>query len=223
VGWFANRRAERAREEYQGELAAWTEEDAHLRELLKEARSFDGDAAPEGLIVQLHKDERVYLIGRDCPLVEPRRGPGQYRGGYQGVSIPIGNSGLRYRVGAGRGQVVPGAEKPTAIDTGTVTITSQRVVFQGPMQTREWAFSKLIGYQHFDAPHWTALQVSNRQKTSGIAYDAASAMDVQFRLELALAHFNDRVGQLIGQLEAEISSHDAHRPIDPALAGAPKP
>ncbi len=119
--------------------------------------------------------------------------------------------------------MVPGTEKPTVVDSGVATITNLRVVFQGPMQTREWSFAKLIGYQHFDDPRWTALQVSNRQKTSGIAYDEASSLSVQFMLELALAHFNHRVDQFVGQLEAEVASHLATRPGAGSPPGATPP
>jgi hypothetical protein len=201
-------------------MATWNEEDGHLRNLVEQAKTFEGETSAEDNIVQLKQDERVFMIVQNSPLVEPRRGPGHYQGGYQGISIPIGNTGLRYRVGSGRGTMVPGTEQPTVIDTGVATITSQRVVFQGPMQTREWDFSKLIGYEHFDVPRWTALHVSNRQKTSGIAYDNANALDVQFRLELALAHFNNRVDQFVQQLEAEVASHQSTRPSVATPPGA---
>ncbi len=216
MGWLAQRHARKEQEAFQAQMDTWNEEDNHLRKLLEQAKTFEGETTVEGNVVQLKGDERVFLIVRNCPLVEPRRGPGHYQGGYQGISIPIGNTGLRYRVGAGRGTMIPGTEKPTVVDTGVGTITSLRVVFQGPMQTREWSFAKLIGYQNFDDPRWTALQVSNRQKTSGLSYDGASALDVQFMLELALAHFNQRVDQFVGQLEAEVASHLATRP-----SGAP--
>ena len=222
MGWLADRRARKAQEAFQGQMATWNEEDAHLRTLLEQAKTFEGETSVEGETVQLKQDERVFLIVQSCPLVEPRRGPGHYQGGYQGISIPIGDTGLRYRVGAGRGTMVPGTEKPTVVDSGVATITSLRVVFQGPMQTREWSFAKLIGYQHFDDPRWTALQVSNRQKTSGIAYDEASSLSVQFMLELALAHFNHRVDQFVGQLEAEVASHLANAAGRRQLLPAPR-
>ena len=112
MGWLANRRARKAQEAFQGQMATWNEEDAHLRTLLEQARTFEGEASVEGETVQLKQDERIFLIVQSCPLVEPRRGPGHYQGGYQGISIPIGDTGLRYRVGAGRGTMVPGTEKP---------------------------------------------------------------------------------------------------------------
>jgi hypothetical protein len=83
--------------------------------------------------------------------------------------------------------------------------------------TREWAFAKLLGYQHFDAPPWTAIQVSNRQKTSGVLCDAATAGNFQFRLALALAHFRGEVPSFVSQLEAQVRNHAASRPTEPSL------
>ncbi len=130
---------------------------------------------------------------------------------HSGFSFRVAK-GVRYHVGQTRGHHEAGAEQPTVIDTGTASITDQRVVFQGAKQTREWAFSKLLGYQHFDSPPWTAIQVSNRQKTSGILCDAKTAENFQFRLTLAEAHYNDQVPALVSQLEAKLAAHQANRP-----------
>jgi hypothetical protein len=147
-------------------------------------------------------------------LVETRRGAGHYVGGYSGFSFRVAK-GVRYHVGGTRGQYQAGAEQPTVIDTGTATITDQRVVFQGAKQTREWAFTKLLGYQHFDAPPWTAIQVSNRQKTSGVLCDGDTAENFQFRLALALAHYRGEGPTFVGQLEGQVRDHEASRPIEP--------
>jgi hypothetical protein len=109
------------------------------------------------------------------------------------------------------------------VDTGVATITNQRIVFQGPLQTREWDYAKLLGYEHFDSPPWTAIQVSNRQKTSGIQYDHTSAHEVQFRLALALAHFRHRVDELVGQIESNRTRHETARPTPPKLTPAGMP
>ncbi len=86
-----------------------------------------------------------------------------------GVSVPVGGR-VRVRVGQSRGHYVQGTETPTIIDTGTVTFTTQRIVFLGERWTREWNFAHLLGIQHFTNQPWTAIQVANRQKTSGFTY-----------------------------------------------------
>jgi hypothetical protein len=42
-------------------------------------------------------------------------------------------------------------------------------------QTREWAWSKLVGFHDDEVAAWTGIAVSNRQKISGIAYPPADA------------------------------------------------
>ena len=92
---------------------------------------------------------------------------GHWSGRSAGVSVPVGHSRVRVRVGKSAGTFVQGAETPTVIDTGNASITTQRVVFQGDKYTREWDYSKLIGIIHYSDHPATAIQVSNRQKTSG--------------------------------------------------------
>jgi hypothetical protein len=222
MGWWAQRKAERqeraAQAQYQSDLAQWNEVEEHLEGCLTEAKTFDGTKPEEteGLSLVAKPDERIFLILQGAALVESRRGPGSWQGRSQGFSFPIGKTGVRYRVGGIRGHSVPGVETPTAIDTGVVTLTDQRVVFLGPKQTREWDFSKLVGYEHFDHPAWTAIQVSNRQKTSGILYGDEHAELAQFRIELALAHFQGRVDAFVAELVNEVGQHVATRPTLPS-------
>jgi hypothetical protein len=211
--------AEVAEDHYKAATAQWQEADANLRSLLQVAQTFNGQTAADApnLPVVLRRNEHAFFTLTGAGLVETRRGQGHYVGGYSGFSFRIAK-GVRYHVGGTRGTYQAGPDQPTVIDTGTATITDQRVVFQGAKQTREWAFAKLIGYQHFDSPSWTAIQVSNRQKTSGVLCDAATAGNFQFRLTLALAHFNGQVPALVTQLEAQLQQHQATRP-----APAPPP
>ena len=208
--------AEIAEDHYKTALAEWQEAEAHLEALLKVAQTFGGqtNADNPGLALVLKRNEHAFWTLTGAGLVESRRGPGHYQGGYSGFSFRVAK-GVRYHVGGTRGHYVPGQEAPTVIDTGTATITDQRVVFQGAKQSREWAFTKLLGYQHFDSPPWTAIQVSNRQKTSGVLCDAATAGDFQFRLALALAHYQGHVAQFVAQVEQQVQRHQAARPVAP--------
>jgi hypothetical protein len=102
-----------------------------------------------------------------------------------------------------------------------VTITDRRVVFQGPRKTREWLFTKLLGYQHqVDAP-WTAIQVSNRQATSGVLYTPATGADFQFRLAAGVAAANGTIESLVASLEDEQHEHVGSRPVLPDAAPPP--
>jgi hypothetical protein len=201
----------------QDALANWQKErDEHAQEL-ETAREFHGKAESSTVILEI--GEAVFLEVANAGLVEPRKEPGEWQGRSQGVSIPIGSLGgraVRYRVGASRGHFVPGAEKPTIVDTGTMVITNTRVVFVGAKETRECLFDKLIGYDHQAA--WTTFSVSNRQKATVIAYGADVAPTVRFRLELAIACCRNDTDTLVKQLEDDLAAVDARKPL-PAIAG----
>src|SRR5437764_854201 len=218
----AQHEAQVAEDHYQGAFGEWQEADAHLRAFLGLAQTFHGQSAADNpnLVLVLRRNERAFFTLNGAGLLEPRRGQGQWMGGYSGFSFRIAK-GVRYHIGGTRGHYEPGAEQPTAIDTGTATITDQRVVFQGAKQTREWAFTKLLGYQHFDSPPWTAIQVSNRQKTSAVLCDPATAGNFQFRLALALAHYQGEVPAFVTQLETQLRAHAASQPIEPPASLSP--
>jgi hypothetical protein len=108
----------------------------------------------------------------------------------------------------------------TLIDSGTVFITNKRVVFQGMKQTRECAFSKLIGFQHHDAGA-TTFSVSNRQKATVISYGPEAMPMFRFRLDLALANYQGTVNELVEQLQRSLDELDAQRPVPPQPAQLP--
>ena len=96
-------------------------------------------------------------------LVEPRTST--YRA-YTSKRVNLG--GFKFRVG---GSAPVQRTAMAAIDEGTMIVTSQRVLFVGGKATREWLFSKVVGYDDSD-PSCLLINVSNRQKTSGLSYDA---------------------------------------------------
>ena len=174
----------------------------------------EGRDHPAATIVLKPGEECVHAIN-GAGLFETRRGPGHWQGRSSGISVPVGG-GVRIRTGASRGHYVQGSEAPTIIDTGTVTITSRRVVFTGPRYTREWDFGKLVGIEHFQDQPWTAIQVSNRQKTSGFTYKGLRPDFVHAWLDIALAINGGHRDQAAEQLRAQLGV------LDPAPA-APDP
>jgi len=219
--WRASRDAKRQAKQAATQriaLSTWEADQKHLSEMLNAARTLKGftrEQLPD-LTMQLKRDELVVYILRGCSLVEPRRGPGHYAGRYSGFSFRVAK-GVRYHVGGSRGTYVQGTEVPTTIDTGTITITTQRVAFQGSKQAREWSFIKLLGMEHDPRLPLTSIQVSNRQKVSGFLYDAAHAADVHFRLALALALFNGTTDDLAANVQRQLSEHETTKPEVPSL------
>jgi hypothetical protein len=183
-----------------------------LLQFATETRSFEG--LTDGVALNLKKGESVFLQLEGTRLIEPRRMPGRWEGRSSGYSFRV-MKGVSYRVGGSRGTYAQGEEKPQVIDEGVISITNQRVVFQGTKASREWLYSRLLGSQHVDLPGegaWTALQVSNRQKVSGFLYTDDLAPQIQFRLALGLAHFNGDVARLIAEIEAQLADHAEGEP-----------
>jgi Protein of unknown function (DUF2510) len=173
---------------------------------------------PDWPLVLKH-GERLFSGITGAGLFEPRREAGQWEGRSAGVSVPVGDTGLRVRIGKSAGTYVQGAEKPTIIDTGNASVTTERVVFQGDKYTREWDYSKLIGVVHYSDHPATAIQVSNRQKTSGIVYaGVASPEPLRLALTVAVALYNGEHDETLGELRSELAELDAG--VQPVAAGA---
>jgi len=109
----------------------------------------------------LKKDEAVLLETPVDLLKEVT--DREFRGGPQGVSIPLGH-GIRYRAGAMRGHMVTIGTHWATADSGRLTITDTRIVYHGGRKTLEFPFTKLATLNvHSDA---IDLGVTSRQSTS---------------------------------------------------------
>ena len=166
-----------------------------------------GTFAPADSRIALKAGERALYVVEEAGLVEPRREAGHWQGANQGISVRVpGTKSMRYRVGSTRGTYAQGDEKPTLIDSGTLTITTRRAAFVGPKQNREWAWSKLLSFFDDDNTAWTGIAVSNRQKMSGIAYPPAQAVATRLYLELGAAMFNGTAAELVDGFDDELRS-----------------
>ena len=200
-----HRAERRAAEEASEKGRATTELRANLVDLIGIAGGAVGDAGDWPLV--LKPGERLVYAIQGGGLFEPRRMPGHWKGRSAGVSVPVVD-GIRLRFGKSAGTFVQGDETPTVIDSGDVSVTTKRVVFQGSKDTREWDYSKLIGIMHYADQPRTAIQVSNRQKTSGIAYPGLAPDLVRLRLTVAVAIFNGEANQIAQQLRDELAKLD---------------
>jgi hypothetical protein len=215
---FEKHREKKAAEHYQHELEQWEEHVNSTAQLLQLAQTYNGE--PNAQII-LKPGETVFATVTGAGLIEERSGGGHWEGRSSGVSVPIGSIGghaVRYHVGATKGHYVRAEPVATAVDTGTVYVTNQRVIFQGARQTRECLYAKLIGYEH-TSDGSTVFSVSNRQKPIVIHYGPKIAGWFDFRLELALAHNRGTLDQLIAQLQAQGQELMQVKPTAPTSAG----
>jgi len=197
MGFWADRKAKRAFKDamsgYEFEHAKW----AHDIEIFKKIKSafesaIKGDDAISNLTVQ--KRGEIVIWGGQGQYHEAGRTPGQYVGGSQGLSIPI-VAGIRYRVGAMRGSFVPGDAIQAYKEVGEVLLSTERLMFNGTFNTKEWAFAKWNGAATSDDESDYIFHVSNRQKTSGILFDQSVGRE-----------FNRFLAQAINAAESGLAS-----------------
>lgn len=179
MGYFANLKAKRADKaatnEYNRLHAIWQEDVETLAKLIIvfTAASKGEDSVPNTL---MQKAGERTLWSASGIFHETGRTPSQYVGGSTGVSIPVGG-GVRFRVGAMKGTVVPGDELQMDKDQGVVMLTTERLIFTGPTKTQEWNFDKLLQATCTPDQSDYYISVSNRQKTSGVRFDTKTGTE----------------------------------------------
>jgi hypothetical protein len=162
----------------------------------------DGSASAPEVPTVLKPGERPLLVLSGAGLFEPRSAGGHWVGRSKGFSIPVPDTRMRFRVGSNRGHYVRAPEEPTLIDHGTATITDRRAIFTGTRQVREWSWAKLLGITHDAARCATAIQVSNRQKVSGITYKGGDPEQVHLAFDVATALAEGRDDEVLTELRA---------------------
>ncbi|MFE4867296.1 DUF4429 domain-containing protein [Streptomyces sp. NPDC056682] len=212
------RDARRATKEYQKELASWEEDQQLLDEIV--AAACRAGAASAGTactastpaLIILKANETALWTGQ-ASLIEPRRRPGHYAGGSSGVRVKVAK-GVSFRVGVSNRQYVPGPEVQTPIDRGQAIVTTQRVVFKGTHNNKEWAFVKLLSVENAAGGQSVLLPVSNRQKISGLLLGQLAEEFSAF-LTLGLAIWEHGPRMVITECEKSARAHREQRPLQP--------
>jgi len=174
-----------------------------------------GEDAVSNLTVQ--KPGEIVLWRGQGQLHEAGRTPGQYVGSSQGFSIPL-FAGVRYRVGAQRGTFVSGDPIQVYKEVGDVVLTTDRVLFNGMMNTKEWAFSKWNGAAASSDETDFIFHVSNRQKTSGILFAGDDGRLFNRFLAQALNCEEEGIAAVFKSLDGVIKELAEDEPKEPVLA-----
>lgn len=98
----------------------------------------------------------------------------QYQGGSSGFSIPLGKTGVRYRVAATRGHTVEIGTQLNVADSGLLAVTNKRVVYSGARKTVDIALAKLVNLDAFS--DGLIFHVSNR--VNAVIFKIAEGSDV---------------------------------------------
>ncbi|MEY4152905.1 MAG: hypothetical protein RL470_964 [Actinomycetota bacterium] len=204
MGWIANLKAKRADKaatnEYNRLHTIWQEDVDTLKKLITvfTAASNGEDSVPNTLMQKKGENTLWKATGI---FHETGRTPSTYVGGSSGVSIPV-VAGIRFRVGATKGTIIPGEELQIDKDQGVVMLTTERLIFTGPTKTQEWNFDKLLQLSTNDDESDYFINVSNRQKTSGVRFDPTTGREFNRFLGSATAAHEHGFAALLKELHA---------------------
>jgi len=98
----------------------------------------------------------------------------QYQGGSQGFSIPIGKTGIRYRVSGHRGQIVQIGTQLQVADSGTLAVTNKRAVYMGSRKTVDMPYSKLVNLSVFS----DGLQFNQSNRVNAVMLSIPQGSDI---------------------------------------------
>jgi hypothetical protein len=115
--------------------------------------------------------------------------------------MPIGG-GVRFKVGAQRGTLVPGTEMQVDKDQGVVMLTNERLVFTGPVKSQEWKFDKLLMLSTSEDESDYYISVSNRKTNSGVRFSPATGREFNRFLGAATAVNEHGYEKVLDELES---------------------
>ena len=213
--WSAKRAAKKAAKQYEVELAAWEREGKVFEKL---QRAFE--AARDGVSIidenMVNKKGEISLWKSQAQYHEAARGKGEYVGRSDGFSVRIAK-GVSYRAGAQRGTYVQGELEQKYEDVGMAHLTTDRLIFIGPGNTAEWAFSKWIGASALENPDDFIFNVSNRKRSSGLLFPKGVGSEFSKFLALAIGYNESGVEQVLKSIEHYKKEHEEKKPKAPVL------
>jgi len=175
----------------------------NFKELINENDLFD---------LATKKDEEVIMILNGVVLLEMKVMPGSYEGGSTGVSFRLTDR-ISVRSSKFAGKFIPGPEIQAVVDSGKFIITSHRGMFLGKSKSREFLWSKLLGYKIHPVTGGFGLYlpVSNRDKVSAIGIGKIPGKpaipwidQINQRMALALAIYKGAKKEFIKSIENQI-------------------
>jgi hypothetical protein len=220
MSWWSNFKAKRALKRaldvHELDYANW-QRDVEIFQKIEKAFELavkGEDSVPNNTV---QKKGEIILWKGQGQLHETGRTPGRYQGTSQGFSIPL-VGGIRYRVGAQRGTFVAGEEVRAYKEVGQVLLTTERVLFNGQMNTKEWAFAKWNGAStNLDESNYI-FHVSNRQKTSGILVGPEQGREFNRFLAQAINCAEEGIDVVLKSVRTQLKELAEDEPTRPTAA-----
>jgi hypothetical protein len=219
MGFIANWKAKRA---YKHAMAVYnlsiTDWQIDIEIFQKARDAFVLAAKGEDVVVNqtIQKPGEIVLWTAQGQFHEAGRSAGQYSATSQGLSIPV-VAGIRYRVGATRGTYVSGDPIQKYGEVGDVILTTNRVLFNGMFNTKEWLFSNWNGAAASADETDYIFNVSNRQKTSGVLFGARDGREFNRFLSCALIAAEYGIDRVIKEIDKNLKELTEDKPAIPPL------
>lgn len=206
----AKRAAKKAQQQFDKETAEWEQEKQTLTQMLDIfTKAAKGEEPNDQSLVQ--KDGELVLWTGAATFHEAGRTPSRYVGRSSGVSVPV-FAGIRVRVGATAGTLIPGEEMQMDRDQGLVKLTNQRLIFAGNTATTEWAFSKLLSTFTNPAQNDYNFGVSNRKKTSGLRFSPTDGPIFGRIFAMAVYAYEEGIPAATTMITNEIKEIESKKP-----------
>ena len=206
----AKRAAKKAQQQFDKETAEWEQEKQTLTQMLDIfTKAAKGEEPNDQSLVQ--KNGELVLWTGTATFHEAGRTPSRYVGRSSGVSVPV-FAGIRVRVGATAGTLIPGEEMQMDRDQGFVKLTNQRLIFAGNTATTEWAFSKLLSTFTNPAQNDYNFGVSNRKKTSGLRFSPTDGPIFGRIFAMTLYAFEEGIPAATTMIKNEIKEIESKKP-----------
>jgi hypothetical protein len=216
TNWKAKRQQKLVASEFNFDFSNWEKDVAIFKKITTafEAAA-NGKDSVSNLTVQ--KKGEIVLWRGQGQFHEAGRTAGTFQASSQGFSIPI-VAGIRYRVGATRGTYVSGDPVQKYAEVGDVVLTTQRVLFNGMFNTKEWAFSKWNGAATSPEEDDFIFHVSNRQKTSGILFSVNDGREFNRFLAAALIAAEQGIPIAMKEIAEDVKALAEDKPMHTILA-----
>lgn len=219
---FEAHRVKKATRAHEAARRRWEDERNGYVAMLDLARRFHGTSSNQ---LRLEPGEALFYSVAGASLVEEHRAVGYRHEGSAGVSIILGSVAarpVRYRATAAGEHAVQGSRTPTAVDTGPMYVTNRRVVLEGMWQTKACGFDELLEVRHVEYAGSTTFVKAFQPESMSVHYGPGLAASFEFRVDLALAHFRGTVGDLVAELEKDLTAIEANCPSAPVLQLEPR-
>jgi len=165
---------------------------SHSSELLRIADMLDSWAAGNlrNGTADTEGDEEALFDVTNVELLEFKSTGSSYSGGHAGISFPLFGR-IRGNVGGSQGQITRNPEALLAVDTGTVKVTSERIIFIGEREARVFELDKILDYELGPNGLWVKLAMSNKTKREGFQHMALDQITLGMTFGVANAWSND--------------------------------